>query len=52
MKIMVCHSSVTLLGVGVCQISRKKHYEGVWSNVTSVTRGCGWGSNFQEKSVT
>ena len=29
----------------------KKRYEGVRFDIISVTRG-GWGSNFQEKSVT
>ena len=30
----------------------KKRYEGSRFNVISVTRGCGWVSFFQEKSVT
>ena len=36
---------------GGCDMFRKKHYEGVWFNVISVTRG--WvGVNFPEKRVT
>ena len=39
------------MGVGGCQLSRKKRYECVQVNVISVTRGC-VGANFPEKSVT
>ena len=37
-------------GGGGINFSRKKRYEGVRSNVISVTSG--WVSNFQKKSVT
>ena len=37
-------------GGGGVKFSIKKHYEGVRFNVISVTGG--WGTNFQEKSVT
>ena len=39
-------------GVGGVSFPGKKRYEGVRFNVISVTRTGGWGSNFQEKSVT
>ena len=42
---------VTQMGVGVSDFPEKKRYEGVMSNVISVTRG--WvGSNLQKNSVT
>ena len=42
---------VTPIGVGVSNFPGEKRYEGLRFNVISITRG-GWGSNFQEKSVT
>ena len=46
--IQVLHNAV---GVGVSAFPEKMRYKGVRLNVISITRS-GWGSNFQEKSVT
>ena len=46
------HSSVTSCkgGSGVIQISSDSRYDGAWSNVISVTRGC-VGVKFAEKKT-
>ena len=46
-----CYVTQMGVGGGCVKFSGKKRNEGVRLNVISITRG-GWGSNFQEKSVT
>ena len=47
-----CYVMQMGVGEGVSNFPKKKRYKGVRFNIISVMGGGGWGSNFQEKSIS